>query len=142
MRVCRNTGDRVLHMLARRSGYSDHIKEVMQVLLDARLSAGEAIRKAAKAADQRNQRGQTPLMLACEHGNINCLRELLAAGADPWLGDAAVRRTCMHYAAGKACMGRIHMQRHWLQLLQGAHTARKGKTLFGSQLGGGVIAHQ
>lgn len=58
-------------------------------------------------------------MLACEHGNINCLRELLAAGADPWLGDAAVRRTCMHYAAGAwGCVRDGLMTSRWELRLQ------------------------
>lgn len=60
VRVCRSNGDKVLHMLARRAGDSHHMKELVQVLLEAQvhegLTPGEAIRKAAKATDQRNHR--------------------------------------------------------------------------------------
>lgn len=54
--------------------------------------------------NQRNgDARQTPLMLACEAGPGHAARAvsaLLALGADPWLGDAAARFTCVHYAVG------------------------------------------
>ena len=39
-------------------------------------------------------------MLACEKGHVECAQLLLEYGADPWVGDLVVRRTCIHYAAG------------------------------------------
>lgn len=80
VRVCRNNGDKVLHMLARRASYSDHIKELVQVLLEAQvhegLTPGEAIRKAAKATDQRNHRyasSSAPLSAQRDLCGVTCL---------------------------------------------------------------------
>jgi len=45
-----------------------------------------------------NSRGQTALALACEAGHERCTAELIGAGADVWLADAA-GRTPLHLAA-------------------------------------------
>jgi hypothetical protein len=58
---------------------------------------------AADAAEDmvnsRNARGQTPLMLAASApGGADCVRLLLAAGADPWATDCCGGRTALFYA--------------------------------------------
>lgn len=47
--------------------------------------------------NQRDPSGQTALMLACRAGSADCVRLLLAAGADATL--AAGCRSCLHIAA-------------------------------------------
>ncbi|KAI3425777.1 hypothetical protein D9Q98_007752 [Chlorella vulgaris] len=53
----------------------------------------------AKTVNQKNVHGQTPLMLACKAGAVDCVRLLLEAGADATLFDTLQQRTCLHYAA-------------------------------------------
>ena len=40
---------------------------------------------------------------------------LLKAGADPWLGDMSVRRTCVHYAAGKGHVQVVQAIVEWVR---------------------------
>jgi ankyrin repeat protein len=47
-----------------------------------------------------NSRGRTALALACEAGHERCTAELIGAGADVWLADAA-GRTPLHLAASR-----------------------------------------
>lgn len=54
--------------------------------------------------NQKNVHGQTPLMLACKAGAVDCVRLLLEAGADATLFDTLQQRTCLHYA-GESCEG-------------------------------------
>jgi hypothetical protein len=53
----------------------------------------------ARLLNQRNHRGQTPLMLACAEGHDGCARFLAEQGADPFLADKMRGQTCLHYAA-------------------------------------------
>lgn len=45
-------------------------------------SCVEALLAAGAAADATTANGQTPLLLACEAGRLDCVRVLLTAGAD------------------------------------------------------------
>jgi hypothetical protein len=50
-------------------------------------------------ANIQNSKGQTPLMLACAQGSLECMETLLALGADPWVVDKQLQNSCLHYAA-------------------------------------------
>ncbi len=80
-----------------------------------RLAKRAAEHKVCKAINQRNNSDQTPLILACAGGHLEAIHVLLANGADPWLGDAGVRRTCMHYAAGT---GKVEVVRAVIEALR------------------------
>ncbi len=48
-------------------------------------------------------------------GNVQAVVALLKAGADPWLGDMSVRRTCVHYAAGKGHVEVVQAIIEWVR---------------------------
>eukprot|EP00884_Botryococcus_braunii_P003250 jgi/Botrbrau1/12926/Bobra.92_1s0006.1 len=52
-----------------------------------------------KLVNARNNKGQTPLMLACSKGNHKVVELLLQLGADPIMRDSMNDRTPLHYAA-------------------------------------------
>ncbi len=73
---------RTLHQAARRGSR----QEVERLLASADVNAADNL-------------GMTPLAWAAARGNGPALDALLAAGADPWLGDAAQRTGAIYWAA-------------------------------------------
>lgn len=52
--------------------------------------------------DMAAKRGTTPLMMACAYGHVDCVRYLLAHGADPWRADGACcAALLLHPKAGR-----------------------------------------
>lgn len=79
-----------------RQGKSVDAKDPARVLWRLGASTKQVI---AKLVNQRNHRGQTPLMVACAEGHDGCVRFLAECGADPFALDKLRRQTCLHYAA-------------------------------------------
>ena len=52
-----------------------------------------------RCVNRRNTYGQTPLMMACKHGQARVVSWLLSKGADPMLFDSIHSRACLHYCA-------------------------------------------
>eukprot|EP00877_Chromochloris_zofingiensis_P014956 jgi/Chrzof1/9714/Cz04g13050.t1 len=50
--------------------------------------------------NQQNDKGQTPLMLACKQGQAHCVHFLIKHNASVWPADP-IGRTCLHFAARK-----------------------------------------
>jgi len=70
-----------------------------------------------RCVNRRNTYGQTPLMMACKHGQARVVTWLLSKGADPMLFDSIHSRACLHYCAlygQSACVVRAlpHLPRH------------------------------
>ena len=73
---------RTLHQAARRGGSQD-LKRLLR----------------SSAADEADSLGMTPLAWAVARGNAPAIDALLAAGANPWLGDPAHRTGSVYWAA-------------------------------------------
>jgi hypothetical protein len=101
---------------AAKAGRLEVLMEMTTMLEAALLSQGKAVegkdparvlwrlgasskQVVARLLNQRNHRGQTPLMLACGEGHDGCTRFLAEHGADPFLADKLRGQTCLHYAA-------------------------------------------
>lgn len=75
--------------------------DVLRCLLHfAESAAADVCADPHTLVNAKNARGQTPLMLASGNpGGAECVRLLLAAGADPWAADVCGGRTALFYAA-------------------------------------------
>ncbi|GAX78914.1 hypothetical protein CEUSTIGMA_g6353.t1 [Chlamydomonas eustigma] len=93
-------------------------------------SVGLPVQLAAqKALDHgRSSDGATPLMLACEIGDMESIGILLDAGASPWKQDNNFHRTCLHYAAAKNQHRVIRPIVEKSHLVPQFHTAANGST--------------
>lgn len=63
------------------------------------MAGGHAEHVMRKLVNSRNDRQQTPLMLAASHGHLAIVNILLDMGADVWAVDNLGGRCAMHYAA-------------------------------------------
>ena len=62
-------------------------------------SPSKAEKSLRRCVNRRNTYGQTPLMLACKHGQARAVSWLLGKGGDPMLFDSIHSRACLHYCA-------------------------------------------
>lgn len=79
------------------------IKEKSLIKQTTEITAGSAVQKYDRAVDsmlnQKNNRGMTPLMLACERGHVDVAAYLISQGANPLLTDSVHNRSALHHAA-------------------------------------------
>jgi hypothetical protein len=88
-----------------------------------------------QVVDQRNAQDQTPLMLACQAGALECVRMLLEAGANATLVDG-LQSTCLHNAARQGSVEVLELllgDDSWVETADGGRVLLRSASIIDQQ---------